>query len=236
MAEVLRERLPPESRALPDRDVLGEMVSSLSLVASGAVEGAEGVPDFFVRELLFPYTAGTAWIRQKRGNGNGWSGIEEAYRHPPEATSEILHPDRKGARSRLAPADRPSTAAVPQGGKTLYSDCFGEWVLGQLLERAGAGAKAPELAAAWQDDRILFFERPGTPSPGIGFSWRIRCASPADAGRLAAALSPLYTGRPSGSRPSVRSRGEVVSVDLGTVTARRAASTPPGERRKAGSR
>ena len=234
MAEVLLERMPPESRALLDRDVLGEMVSSLSLVASAAVDGADGVPEFFVRELLFPYTAGTDWVRQKRGSC--WAGIEEAYRRPPETTAEILHPDRKGTRARLAPSDRPAKSVVPPGGKALYSDSFGEWVLGQLLERAGAGARGPELAATWQDDRILFFERPGGPPPGVGFSWRIRCATAPDAVRLAAALLPLYAARPSRSRPSVRPLGEVVAVDLGAVTAGRRASSRPGAPRRAGSR
>ena len=234
MAEVLLERIPAESRALLGRDVLGEMVSNLALASNAAVDGADGVPDFFVRELLFPYTAGTAWIRKKRGTG--WSGIEEAYHHPPETTAEILHPDRRGGRVLLPAADRPSKAAIPAGGKPLYSDSLGEWALGQLLERAGAGAEGSELAATWRDDRILFFDRPSGPSPGVGFSWRIRCASAGEATRLAAALGPLYAARPAASRPSVRARGSVVAVDLGAVSARRRAASRPEAPRTAGSR
>jgi hypothetical protein len=233
MAEVLLDRIPADSRALLGRDVLGEMVSGLAVASAGAVDGADGVPDFFVRELLFPYTAGTAWVRKRRGTG--WSGIEEAYRPPPETTAEILHPDRKGGRTLLAAADLPSRAAIPQGGKALYADSLGEWALGQLLERAGAGADGAGLAAAWRDDRILFFERPG-PSRGVGFSWRIRCASTAEAGRLAAALGPLYSARPPAARPSIRARGDVVAVDLGTVSARRRTASPPEAPRTAGSR
>ena len=231
MTEVLLERIPAESRALVGKDVLGELVSNLAL--AGAVDGADGVPDFFVKELLFPYTAGTSWIRRKRGTG--WAGIEEAYRHPPEATADILHPDRKAQRARLSPSDRPARAEIPAGGRAIYSDTLGEWVLGQMLDRSGAGEPAADLAAAWQDDRILFFERPGSPPKGIGFSWRIRCASPADASKLAAALLPLYAARPAGARPSVHARGEVVGVDLGT-TSRREPSSRPEERRRAGSR
>ncbi len=232
MAEVLLDRIPPESRDLLGKDVLGEMVSNLALVGAGAVDGADGVPDFFVKELLFPYTAGTSWVRRKRGAG--WAGIEEAYRHPPETTAEILHPDRKTSRTRLAPSDRPSRTEIPAKGRFIYNDSLGEWELLQLLDRSGAGDGAAEIAAAWQDDRILFFERSGSPSPGIGFCWRIRCSSPADAARLAAALLPLYAARPAGSRPAVHARGEVVAVDLGT-TGRRGPSSRPEAPRKAGS-
>lgn len=234
MAEVLLERIPPKSRALLGKDVLGEMVSNLSLVGASAVDGADGVPDFFVKELLFPYTAGTAWVRRKRGAG--WAGIEEVYRRPPETTAEILHPERKAARARLAASDRPTRAEVPAGGRMLYNDSFGEWVLGLMLDRAGAGDAAAEIAATWQDDRILFFERPGSPSPGVGFCWRVRCASTADAARLAAAIAPLYSARPPDSRPAVHAHGDVVALDLGTTTGRRGPSAPPEARRRAGSR
>ncbi len=231
MAEVLLERTPPESRALLGKDILGEMVSSLSLMGAGAVDGADGVPEFFVKELLFPYTAGSTWVQRKRGAG--WAGIEEAYRHPPETTAEILHPDRKASRARLASSDRPTRAQVPAGGRTLYTDSFGEWVLGHMLDLAGAGDAAPEIAATWQDDRILFFERPGNPSPGVGFLWRVRCASAADAARLAAAIAPVYSARPPESRPTIHARGEVVAIDLGMATGRRGPSAAPEARRRA---
>ncbi len=231
MAEVLIERIPPESRALLGKDVLGEMVSSLSLMGAGAVDGADGVPEFFVQELLFPYTAGTTWVRRKRGTG--WAGIEEAYRHPPETTAEILHPDRKASRARLAVSDRPTSADVPAGGLTLYTDSFGEWVLGQMLDRAGAGDAAAEIASIWQDDRILFFELPASPSPGVGFLWRVRCASAEGAARLAAAIAPLYSARPPETRPTVCAQGLVVAIDLGMATGRREPSTPPEARRRA---
>jgi hypothetical protein len=235
MAEVLMERIPAESRELLGKDLLTEMVSSLSLVGSAAIEGAEGVPEYFLKELIFPYSAGTAWVRQRKRNG-GWGPVDEAYRRLPETTSEILHFERK-SRTRLAAADRPSKRDVPAGGRFLYSDTFGEWVLGLMLERAGAGEAAAAVAATWQDDHVIFFERPGIP-PRVGFVWRVRCATASDAGRLAASLEPLYAGKPAGARPAVAARGDVVEVALGTaaVSALPASSGQPEARRRAGSR
>ncbi len=238
MAEVLFDRLPAGSRELIGKDLVGELVANLALVGSSAIEGGDGVPDYFVKELVFPYSAGTAWIRKKR-SGGGWGAIEEAYRKLPTTTAEILHPDRKGARARLSASDRPNREELPHGARPLYSDTFGEWILGLFLERAGAGEGAAAVAATWQDDRILFFEPKGEAL--IGFLWRIRCASPADAERLTAALSPLYSGRPRAERPRIHTRGggdvvEIASGLEGTPTARPGAAGPEGSPRRAGSR
>jgi hypothetical protein len=211
MIEALLKTLPEEARSLLSTNMLTEMMSSL---ASGSnVEGAEGVPEFFVKELLFPYAAGTDWVQKKRAQGGGWTLVEEAYRHPPSSTSDILHPDGVRDRAPLPEAEVPRAKDVPKGSRPLYSDTLGEWVLKTLLERAGAGEGAGRLAASRTDDRILFFEQ-GEQSH-VGFVWRLRCASPEAARSLADALGPAYTGRPAPARPAIRVRGSIVDVSRG---------------------
>ena len=240
MTEALVSRLPPEGRTLLEGTGLTQMMSSL---ASGgtAIEGAEGVPDFFVKELLFPYVAGTAWIQAKRSHERqsdpleskasrapGWGAIEEAYRHLPETTSEILHPGKSFAlRTRLSAAERPRASELPSRARSLYADTLGEWVLATLLERAGAGEDSAALAADRQDDRILFFEAPGAVKESIGFLWRIRMSSPAGARRLADALGPLYTGRALPARPAILVTGSIVEVARGTVASAPVAPASP---------
>ena len=210
MVEALLKRLPEDARSLLSTGMLTEMMASLA-AGTANVEGAEGVPEFFVKELLFPYAAGTAWVQKRRVLGGGWGAIEEAYKKPPSSTSEILHPDGAGiGRTPLADADLPRTKDVPAGAKPLYSDTLGEWTLKTLLERAGAGQGSARLAAQRTDDRILFFEQ-GSPEH-VGFLWRIRASTPAAARALADALALAYTGRPSPSRPSIKARGVVVEV------------------------
>ena len=233
MAEVLVARLPAESRDLLGNDFLAEVVSNLGAASSGAIEGADGVPELFVRELLFPYAAGTAWIRKIR-SGNGWGPIDEVYKRLPETTAEILHPERRGtSRLRLSAADRPRAEELPTGASVLYADTLGEFALSFLLEQAGAGEGAQALAASWQDDRILFFRCPGAPAP-VGFVWRLRCATAGDASRLAEALEPLYAGRPEGRRPAVEIRADLVDVSLGAcgrcVTKPEGVGGPPAPR------
>jgi hypothetical protein len=203
MMDALLTRLPPETKELLGPETLANMLQGLAAGTTN-VEGSEGVPDFFVKEMLFPYVSGTAWIDAKRAGGAGWTVVDANYGKPPLTTSEILHPGRPlEARKKLAKADVPIEADLPRGMRTMYADTFGEWMLGTLLEKTGA-ADARALAAEWQDDRILFFEPKafeGETRP-VGFIWRIRTTSPDAAKKLAAALAPLYE-RPEG--PNVAS-------------------------------
>ena len=224
MMDALLSRLPDESKELFGEDALATMMAGL---AKGAVvEGAEGVPPFFVKEMLFPYVGGTAWI-QARKKAGGWPAVDAAYTRPPRTTSEILHPERAlVARVLLDAGDRPSPASVPPGMRLLYEDTFGEWMLGTLLERAGA-ANPAALAAEWQDDHVVFFEPKESLGAGalpVGFVWRLRATSAAAAKRIATALEPLYT-RPDGySAATVTAAADRVEVVRGRAAAKAAAS------------
>ncbi len=189
----------------------------LSGLAAGTtnVEGSDGVPEFFVKEMLFPYVSGTAWIEaqalRRRRLGVHRRELQVASRDDGRDPPSRADPR---ARSLLAPGDVPSGAEIPGGMRVLYTDTFGEWMLGTLLERAGA-PDAKALAAEWQDDRILFFEpkRVEGEARPVGFLWRIRTTSPDAARRLAAALAPLYErpdGRPVAAVTAVADRVEVV--------------------------
>lgn len=219
MAEALFERLPAETRASFSGESLAAMMSNLATSsAASAIEGAEGVPEFFIRELLFPYSAGTAWIQHQRAGNKGWTALDEGYGRFPATTSEILRPGRTGPRNRL-PSDRASSPPLPEGCRFLFADTLGEWVLGFLLERAGAGEGASRLAESWNDDRIVFFEPRHASGAQVGFTWRIRTSNRAAAVKLADALAPLYTARPARLRPTIEVRDDIVEVSRGPAPA-----------------
>ena len=213
MTDALVESVPEEARATLGSDPLGQILSGLE--SSSAVEGAEGVPEFFVKELVFPYSAGTEWVRQRKKAG-GWAAVDAAYRQLPSTTREILRPGTTPApRKRLASSDRPDPGSFKVAEGASWSDTLGEWVLGFLLERAGAGEAARDAAAAWQDDRAFFYvPRGAEPGSVLAFLWRIRTSTPAGARRIAALLSPLYATRPAGEKPTVTARGDVVEIAL----------------------
>ena len=218
MTEALMSRLPEEARGLFGPDGLSKMVAGLA-AGDTNIEGSEGVPDYFVKELVFPYVSGTAWIEKKRASG-GWGAVDAVYGNLPATTAEILHPERAPApRVRLSGSEAPAAKDIPAGMKSLYGDTLGEWTLRTLLERAEA-AEPKTLAAEWQDDRILFFESKGKTSGPVGFIWRIRCVSPSGAKKLAGALASFYQTE-GASDAAVATTGDLVEV-----TRRRAAPRP----------
>ena len=214
MTDVLLESLPEEAREAIGGDPVGQLLDGLGNPES--VEGAEGVPDFFVKELVFPYAAGTEWVRRKKREG-GWPAVDAVYDRLPATTREILHPGAEsGERRLLAPSDLPVKANAPAGSGAAWTDTLGEWVLGTLLERAGAGEEAADVAATWRDDRVLFFAPKRRPAgQGVGFLWRIRTSDAEGALRIAALLDTLYAPRPASVRPVVTARGDVVEVSRG---------------------
>ncbi|HQR44959.1 MAG TPA: hypothetical protein PK598_02945 [Thermoanaerobaculia bacterium] len=207
MMEALLSRLPPESRSLTSTD---QLLASMAELAAGGLAGAEGVPEYFVEELLFPYTAGTAWVAGRRAEG-GWAAVDAGYDHPPETTAEILDPARFRAPRALLPfAALPSSEDLPPRARLLYADRLGAFTVKALLETAGAGGAAG-LAASWQDDRILFYEMPGRASSSVGFVWSLRPPSAEAARTLAASLAAFYDATARGEA-AVRVDGDVVRV------------------------
>lgn len=208
MMQAVLSRLPPDLR---DRLSTGSLLASMAQMAAGGLEGADGVPEFFVKELLFPYTSGTEWVEKKRAGG-GWAALDAAWKHPPGTTAEILHPDRPVApRKRIPDPSRPASAEIPPGTRLLWNDRFGEWMLRTVLEAAGAPDPAG-LAAEWQDDRIAFFEPTGVRNGPVGFAWRLRLSSNDGARRLADVLATFYEPDETDSGAEVSRTDDVVTV------------------------
>lgn len=230
MVESLVKALPEAAREVVGTDSLLATMTGLA-ATPGGLEGAEGVPDYFVKELVFPYVAGTGWVRRLRSD-RSWTALDESYRRLPTTTAEILHPERGAApRAVLATSERPTSADLPAGARILYPDTLGEWTLRTLLERDQPEGAAAEAAAEWRDDRILFYERDGE----TGFVWRLRLASPAGAARVANALRALWSPRSSRTRPLVRTREDRVEAVL-LVSPPAESAAPRGAPRRAESR
>ena len=148
---------------------------------------AAKVPAFFAEQLFFPYTDGTAYIRERKKHG-GWKAIDALWSSLPASTSEILHP---GAAS-FAPAPRllgDAAVTPPAGSAFLYSDTLGEWTLRFLFRKAGV-EEADPIAAGWRGDRFLFFKS----GQKIAFAGRIRAADATAALRVLTAWKKACPG------------------------------------------
>ena len=158
---------------------------------------AAQIPEFFADQLIFPYTDGTAFIRERKKQG-GWAAIDRAWASPPRTTAEILHPSESFAPARdLLPSD--SEIPPPPGYRFAYRDSLGEWSLRFLLRKA-AVADADALAARWRGDRIAFYLK----GDRVAFAGKIRMADAPSALRL---LEAWNKANPS-------SRAEARETDL----------------------
>jgi hypothetical protein len=189
-------------RDLPGADdqinaLLGPLLTSS---AADLAPDSKSVPAFFVQQLFFPYTDGTAFVRERKKRG-GWAAIDALWRRPPTSTSEILHGSLSWAPAEglLPPA---ADVATPKGSKRLYADTLGEWTLRFLFRKANV-PEADAVAAAWRGDRFLFFDS----GSAILFTGRIQAADDASARRIAQAFSQV--------RPGIRAeaRGRLVTVE-----------------------
>jgi hypothetical protein len=195
-------------RDLPGADEKTEEALA-PLLSAGALERANvprDIPEYFVDQLFFPYTEGTAYVR--RLAEKGWSAVDRAWKNPPLSTSEILH---------QGPPFLPATDLLPGNPKALapapfhflYSDTAGEWGIRFLLRRGLETGEADAVAALWRGDRVAFFSSGGS----IAYLWRVRLESPAAAERFETAWRKAR--QKSGLTESLTRRGADVLVVAG---------------------
>lgn len=176
-----------------------------------------GVPDFFVKDLVFPYAQGFSTVLQAYERG-GWKAVDELLRHPPGSTSALLHPGRHRLGAVLGDGDLPP---LPSGSSPVLTDTMGEWALAYWLGRRLADPEASRLAATWDGDRY----RLGRNGHGEwALTLLIRCRDAQGCRELAGALGAhgpaLLAGLAPGRQPVVE-----VSQD-GTLVTVRSPGTP----------
>ncbi len=136
----------------------------------GAMAGiGAGIPDYFVQDLLFPYTAGLgAVVRAYRAGG--WQAVDRMLARPPSSTAALLHPDAGPWREPLSDRELPAT---PPGWSTVFSDTLGEWGMSFWLSRTVGEEAAAAAAAGWDGDRIRIIRRRDDPQRWAA-AWRLR--------------------------------------------------------------
>jgi hypothetical protein len=196
--------------ALTDLPGASENVEEMlaPLLSAGALERAnvpKDIPDYFVEQLFFPYTEGTAYVRAAFKKG-GWAALDRLWKSPPESSSEILHPAAAvRPENELLPA-RPERLAPP-GEKFLYADTAGEWGIRFVLRKRLETADADAVAAGWRGDRIAFFSSPR----GISWLWKVRLADSGAAARFESAWKKARAAR----KETVSRTGRDVVVTAG---------------------
>jgi len=119
-------------------------------------------PQVLVEGLLFPYTAGQAFVLPVQQSGS-WKAVDALYDDMPVSTEQILHPDKYRAGEKPVAVKMPATLAADmgKGWNEAIQDTFGEFQLGVWLRESGVRASdAAAAAAGWGGDRLAVLDGP----------------------------------------------------------------------------
>ena len=181
-------KLPSE-----DLDTTFGILGAFLPMAGG--ESLRNAPPILRESLIFPYLRGLVFCARLTNDGD-WAGIDEAYRHPPVSTEQVLHPRKY----RLQP-DPPMAIALPtlepgESWKEVGQNVVGEFQTAILLRKVD-GRKA---AAGWDGDRFAVFE--GAEGE-LGLVWVSTWDSEDDAQEFAESYARFQTAKVGDDAPEL---------------------------------
>ena len=142
-------------------------------------------PRYLRETLLFPYLRGQEFCQELYQLG-GWNALADAFRHPPDSTAQILHPERFLSRSdgSSVAVDFPQTELL--GQKPIGNNVLGEFGVRQYLAKwLRDDTGADQVAAGWMADRYLVYGD----AKASSYVWKSLWSSPAAASKFAEAAA-----------------------------------------------
>lgn len=141
-----------------EMDEVGEQAGPV-----GAAPAAT-VPPYIVERFEFPYVAGPEFVSALLADG-GQEAVDEALRHPPTTTAQILHPQRylDGVEAIAVPM----RARPGSGWRPERDDEFGEFDLRQMLGPLGR-QRSRALAAGWAGGQVRSWVRGDAVAVAVG--------------------------------------------------------------------
>jgi hypothetical protein len=132
----------------------------------------DAAPAVIRESLLFPYTAGVAFVRALYQSG-GWDAVNRAYRDPPASTEQLLHPERY-----LRNRDDPQRVRIPdlrgalgQGWSQGTLMEWGELDTRLMLEGTFPVTTAERVAAGWDGGQLRSFQLGGRTALALRTVW-----------------------------------------------------------------
>jgi hypothetical protein len=156
----------------------------LSFVGGG--KSLKSAPPIISESMLFPYIRGLIFCT-KLANADGWKGIDEAYRHPPLSTEQILHPEKYREQPDVPVSIDIGTLTPGGSWKELGRNVVGEMQIAVLLRNEGGKS----AAAGWDGDAYAVFEDPAEMK--LGIAWLTTWDTERDATEFAAAYLRYQT-------------------------------------------
>ena len=139
-----------------DGATIDKVTSQLSDLPRTFAAETKGAPEGLSAPLIFQYSAGSKFVAYALHRG-GWQTVDAIYRHPPQSSQQIMHPELYF--DRPAPPDDIDLAGYSGtlgGWTTIDDNCIGELLLQVILKR-NLGKDTPALALLdrWSGDRMI---------------------------------------------------------------------------------
>jgi len=176
------------------------------MIATAVLDSA---PDCLKAELLFPYVSGVGFVSTLKARG-GWPLVNEAYRHLPLSSEQILHPEKY-----LDRPDPPILVSMPDLSKTfgaqwklLASNVMGEFSVRMLMKEFHLADKTDAVAGGWGGDEIEIYRwLPQPPGDGssdkVAIAWFTTWDTEKDAGEFYDAYTALLRMKYPEGRPKL---------------------------------
>jgi hypothetical protein len=156
MVEYLLQGSGRSLQDLPDIDpamLIGDMSETPLL---------KKAPPFLKDALIFPYLDGMTFSAVVL-KPDGWEGLPAIFSKPPASTQQIMHPALYRSGKLPAPVALPSVEqALGPGWGKLEENVMGEFGLKEVLRQFLDEPRAKSLAAAWDGDRYMVYEKKQT--------------------------------------------------------------------------
>ena len=131
-----------------------DMMEGMLGMASLLDQGLSGVPPWLVRLFVAPYIDGYRIVVGAYRRG-GWKAVNDLYRHPPQTTEQLLHPERYFDNESIRTVSLPKNST---GSRVVYEDMFGELSWRLFLQHWLNEDEAREAADGWDGDRCRLLE------------------------------------------------------------------------------
>lgn len=141
-------------------------------------ENAAVPSQWMARTGEFAYGTGLAWVQRLAGAGD-YAAIDDALRHPPDSTEQVLHAGAWDAREQPAPVTVPDLSLLGEQWTRVVSTSIGEMWIAIILEYHGVPrGEADAAAAGWRGDHMVMLT---DPDDSLVLAWVLEWDTPADA-------------------------------------------------------
>jgi hypothetical protein len=126
-----------------------------------ALPESSGLPRYVREALVFPYSAGAAFVDRIESAG-GWAAVDRVFeRGGPVSTEQVLHPEKHWAGERpLAVSLRGYRSALPAGARLAARGDVGEFDTAQFLREGNGRRRSERAAAGWGGSAFALWRLP----------------------------------------------------------------------------